>query len=397
MGMRVSSVSKPFIIISIILLFIGSSLGALLMMNLFGFNLRLGFDIMMLHKIIQIDGFLTFIIMGIGYMLIPRFRNIDTPSKYYIYSTLSLMLCSLSLSLISLIFMIDIIYSRLFMLFAVTIFGYYMFKIIRIRPKLLPIADYFVILSIISLLSTNLMRLFNQSSTLQHIEMSLAFPLFMIFAVEYKTLPSFIGYINPNILYTKISLISAFLSIAMGLTSLYLYELAIPFSITLLITVIAFDKAVYATHGFNYKIIMDRLNGLDEELTRYRFILLYIRLSYIFLYSSLLVSILYYIYHHFALYDLSIHLLTIGFIGITIKLYLPMMLPPIIGRSIKFVRFNMIPLYLILTSLALRIVGVFMLETKDNLLLIIGASGWLLVIALLLYLRMVHKSMDVKI
>ncbi|MEM4275085.1 MAG: NnrS family protein [Candidatus Nitrosocaldaceae archaeon] len=397
MGIRVSSVSKPFIIISIILLFIGSSLGALLMMNLFGFNLRLGFDIMTLHKIIQIDGFLTFIIMGIGYMLIPRFRNIDAPSKYYIYSTLSLMLCSLSLSLISLVFMIDMIYSRLFMLFAITIFGYYVFKIIRIRPKLLPIADYFVILSIISLLSTNIMRLFDQSSTLQRIEMSLTFPLFMIFAVEYKTLPSFIGYINPNIFYTKISLIFAFLSITMGLTSLYLYELAIPFSITLLTTVIAFDKSVYATHGFNYKSIMDRLNGLDEELTRYRFILLYIRLSYIFLYSSLLVSILYHVYHYFALYDLSIHLLTIGFIGITIKLYLPMMLPPIIGRSIKFVRFNMIPLYLILTSLVLRIVGVFMLETKDNLLLIIGASGWLLVIALLLYLRMVHKSMDVKI
>ncbi|MEM2856373.1 MAG: NnrS family protein [Candidatus Nitrosocaldaceae archaeon] len=397
MGIRVSSVSKPFIIISIILLFIGSSLGALLMMNLFGFNLRLGFDIMTLHKIIQIDGFLTFIIMGIGYMLIPRFRNIDAPSKYYIYSTLSLMLCSLSLSLISLVFMIDMIYSRLFMLFAITIFGYYVFKIIRIRPKLLPIADYFVILSIISLLSTNIMRLFDQSSTLQRIEMSLTFPLFMIFAVEYKTLPSFIGYINPNIFYTKISLIFAFLSITMGLTSLYLYELAIPFSITLLTTVIAFDKSVYATHGFNYKSIMDRLNGLDEELTRYRFILLYIRLSYIFLYSSLLVSILYHVYHYFALYDLSIHLLTIGFIGITIKLYLPMMLPPIIGRSIKFVRFNMIPLYLILTSLVLRIVGVFMLDTKDNLLLIIGASGWLLVIALLLYLRMVHKSMDVKI
>ncbi|RMF32127.1 MAG: hypothetical protein D6752_00835, partial [Candidatus Nitrosothermus koennekii] len=106
--------------------------------------------------------------------------------------------------------------------------------------------------------------------------------------------------------------------------------------------------------------------------------------------------ILYHLTNSFALYDLSIHLMTIGFMGLTIKLYLPMMLPPIIGRVIKFQRFNLIPLYLLLIALGLRIIGMFLLTSNNELLLIIGTSGWLIIIALFLYARMIHKSMDVR-
>jgi hypothetical protein len=57
------------------------------------------------------------------------------------------------------------------------------------------------------------------------------------------------------------------------------------------------------------------------------------------------------------LYDLAIHTIAIGFIGITISLYLPMMLPPIIGKTVLFTSLNKIPLVLIVLSLGLRAFG----------------------------------------
>lgn len=387
MILKVTRISKPLVISAVIFLFIGSSLGALLMMILFGYKLSIPIDIIRLHRIIQIDGFLTMLIMGIGYMLMPRFRNIDNPKWYQVYIPFSLVLLSIMMD----IFYIDS--ANIVMLFGIILFSIYMINATRVKPRLLPISDYYIILAISSLLLVNIIKFFEQSLTLQYIQLWLLFPLFMILGIEYKTLPSFIGYINPRMNYTKASLILASISLGLGVSSIII-DTAMLFSIILLATIVVFDKAVYATHGFNFKPILERLDG--EELVRYKFTLLHIRLAYLFLYSSLITSILYHITSSFPLYDLAIHLMTIGFMGLTIKLYLPMMLPPIIGRSIKFVRFNLIPLYLILIALTLRIIGMFILSINNESLLIIGASGWLIVIALFLYARMIHKSLGVR-
>ncbi|MGH9977640.1 MAG: hypothetical protein ACRD8Z_17665 [Nitrososphaeraceae archaeon] len=47
------------------------------------------------HKILQIDGFLTLLIMGIGYMIVPRFRNVSLPSVKFAYISFILVLISL--------------------------------------------------------------------------------------------------------------------------------------------------------------------------------------------------------------------------------------------------------------------------------------------------------------
>ena len=384
---KVTRVSKPLVISAVIFLFIGSSLGALLMMVLFGFKLSMPIDIIRLHRIIQIDGFLTMLIMGIGYMLMPRFRNIDNPKWYQVYIPFSLVLIAIIMNILYL----EI--AKMVMLAGVILFSIYMLNTTRIKPRLLPISDYYIILAVISLLLINIIKFFELPLTLQYIQLWLLFPLLMILGVEYKTLPSFIGYINPRMNYTKLSLILASITIGLGLSSIMI-DTAIWFSITLLATITTFDKAVYATHGFNFRSIIERLDG--EELVRYRFTLLHVRLAYLFLYSSIASSILYHLTKSFPLYDLAIHLMTIGFMGLTIKLYLPMMLPPIIGRSIKFVRFNLIPLYLILAALALRIIGMFILSIENEFLIVIGVSGWLIIVALFLYARMIHKSLDVR-
>src|ERR687888_2187501 len=88
-----SSASKPFIVTAVILLFIGSSIGSIWMMSIFGTDLPQWFhDTFQLHKMLQMDGFLTLLIMGIGYMIVPRFRNIQLSSVKLAYASFILIL-----------------------------------------------------------------------------------------------------------------------------------------------------------------------------------------------------------------------------------------------------------------------------------------------------------------
>src|SRR5919202_3502532 len=96
-----SHVSKPFVVSAVIMLFLGSFIGALWMMALFGIQLPEEFaSIFHLHKIFQIDGFITLLIMGIGYMIIPRFRNIPLLSINLAYLSFLMILASVGLSII---------------------------------------------------------------------------------------------------------------------------------------------------------------------------------------------------------------------------------------------------------------------------------------------------------
>ena len=108
---------------------------------------------------------------------------------------------------------------------------------------------------------------------------------------------------------------------------------------------------------------------------------------------------------YFVFYDLVIHSIAIGFIGLTIALYLPLMLPPIIGKIIHFTNFNRIPLVLIIISLCIRAVGDLILAQPSSFLEHIGGSspqiftysfgfsGWFVVVAMLVFVMMIHKSM----
>jgi hypothetical protein len=109
---------------------------------------------------------------------------------------------------------------------------------------------------------------------------------------------------------------------------------------------------------------------------------------------------------YFVFYDLAIHSIAIGFIGLTIALYLPLMLPPIIGKIIHFTNFNKIPLLLIIISLFIRVAGDFILaqplysslgyiwsSSLRILTFFFGLSGWLIVAAMSAFVIMMHKSM----
>src|SRR5215470_1160074 len=88
----------------------------------------------------------------------------------------------------------------------------------------------------------------------------------------------------------------------------------------------------------------------------------HIKISFLFLFIGVIMAILFNLVgQYFVFYDLAIHSIAIGFIGLTITLYLPLMLPPIVGKIIHFTNFNKIPLLLIILSLIIRVVGDFIL------------------------------------
>jgi uncharacterized membrane protein (DUF373 family) len=98
---------------------------------------------------------------------------------------------------------------------------------------------------------------------------------------------------------------------------------------------------------------------------------------------------------NFALYDLTIHYIAIGFIGITIMLYMPIMIPPILEKSIRFLDFNHIPLILIISAIIIRTIGdviVSMVSTPQTFAMF-GVSGFVILAGMFLFVRMIHRAM----
>lgn len=409
-----------------ILAFIGSSIGSLWMMSFFGISFpQLFHNSFQLHKTLQIDGFLMLLIMGIGYMIIPRFRNIPLASTNLAYLSFVLVLCSITIYAIHQILPITennnnslLKWSNLLRLTGITIFAIIVFLALRIRPKLLRLSDYFIALSIITLIIINIVQSIGyeyNTNSLTHIQLWLLFPILMIYGIEYKTLPSFLGFIRPRRILGFASFGLVLVSIVSGLISILLYEennlFPIIFNIAFLSSALTFGGAVYITGGFDNSDEIRRLIQ-GEKKARYNFTAIHIKLSFLFLYIGITMALLFNLFHEtFAFYDLAIHIIAVGFIGTTITLYLPLMLPPVIGRTIDFTNFNKIPLILIILSLSIRAIGDFVFiqsspylapTTSSHLyqpIIILlqqhffGLSSWFIVAAMFIFVIMIHRSL----
>lgn len=422
-----SHVSKPFIITAVVLAFIGSSIGSLWMMSFFGIALPQFFhNSFQLHKTLQIDGFLILLIMGIGYMIIPRFRNIPLASTNLAYLSFVLVLCSITIYAVYQILPITennnnlLKWSNLLRLTGIIIFAIIVFLALRVRPKLLRLSDYFIALSIITLIIINIVQSIGyeyNTNSLTHIQLWLLFPILMIYGIEYKTLPSFLGFIRPRRILGFASFGLVLVSIILGLISIMLYEennlFPIIFNIVFLSSALTFGGAVYITGGFDNSDEIRRLIQ-GEKKARYNFTTIHIKLSFLFLYIGITMALLFNLFNEtFAFYDLSIHIIAVGFIGTTITLYLPLMLPPVIGRTIDFTNFNKIPLILIILSLSIRAIGEFAFTQSSSPYLAVisshlyqpiiillqqhffGLSSWFIVAAMFIFVIMIHRSLGV--
>ena len=402
-NIRLSFVSKPFIVSAVIFAFAGSIIGSFWLMSQLGADLVFAHSSFPLHKIFQVDGFLTLLVMGVGYMIVPRFRNVHLSSVRLVYASFVLIVFSIAASIVSTFANDALSLLRSFTQFVGTsIFSAITIWTLKIRPRLLRTADYFIALSIIVLLATNLLQLLSQigrenGNPLTAVQILLLFAILMVFGVEYKTLPSFLGFIKPRKRLSVVSFGLAVASVILGIASI-LYPhllLAETFNGVMLSFVVAFAAAVYIFGGFDNSEILRLIQG--EKKARYEYIVRHLRLAFVFLSAGIILAFTFNISNSYILYDLAIHYTAIGYIGITVALYLPLMLPPITGRMVNFTRLNGLPLFLLLAALAIRTSGdiamTIQLATMPASYLFL-TSGWLVVAALFAFITNIHKSMD---
>ena len=200
-NIKVNIVSKPFIISAVIFVFAGSIIGSIWMMSLLGAE-DLGFasKSFSLHRTFQVDGFLTLIIMGVGYMIVPRFRNVKLSFPSLAYLSFALIILSIVISAISALSQETLLLPSNFARFlGVSIFTGIMIWMLRIHPRLLRTADYFIGLSVVVLLLVSLFHVIlaaaeiakpsdirrRNGNIMNEVQMLMLFAILMIFGVEY--------------------------------------------------------------------------------------------------------------------------------------------------------------------------------------------------------------------
>lgn len=394
------------------MLIIGSALGSIWIMMIYG--LKLPAELMSrvnLHVLLQFDGFLTLMIMGMGYLIVPRFRNITIPSIKIAYVSYVLILISIIWSIVvswpgvpQMIHDFGSFLADTFRVLAVGIFCFIIILILTVRPKLLRMADYFIGLSVVLFGTLTVLHSFNFNVITNNILLWLMFPILMIFGVEYKTLPSFIGFIWPRKLPSLISATLLTLSLCFGIASIFYNSILLStlFQFSFLAGAVCFAWAHNIFVGFDTSKIMQLSKG--EKKARYKYTLFIAKLSFAFLFVGITLSITsIYLPNIFVIYDMWIHIIAIGFIGLTIALYLPLLLSPILGRTIRFTHFSKLPVWLIVISLSIRVVGDIFIQSisysgevsYQYLAIPLSLSGWLIVAAILSFMFMVHRSMNV--
>ena len=399
-------IAKPFIVSAIVFIFFGSLIGSvwfafILKVNIPFFN---GY-IFNMHRIFQVESGLTLLIMGIGYMIIPRFRNTTIGSPTIIKISFLFIILSTILAIASTISMVDIKIARQILFFSqiLRIFGILLFlgKIIdtlKIKPRLLRDADYFVAFSSICLLIISVLHLYEvNGNTLLDIEIQLLFPIIMIFGIEYKTLPSFLGFIRPRKKIGLLSLLFLIATFIVGIIAeLFADDVLLPilFNLLMLSSSITFSISAYVYSNYENKKYILQSTGDKKE--RYLYTLYHTRISFYFLIIGGILGLMFYLFDKkFIFYDLSIHFIAIGFIGITIASYFPMMLAPILGKPIAIKKSNKIPLILITISLFIRSIGLMYISffnDNDLLNILASLSGILILFAIVIFIILIYKS-----
>jgi hypothetical protein len=383
---------------AVILVFAGSITGSVWMMYLLGADAAFARGAFPLHRVFQVDGFLTLLVMGVGYMIVPRFRNVKLPSARLAYFSFFLVVFSIAASIVS-ASGTDMAAIGMFARVAgVSIFAAMVLWTLRIHPKLLRTADYFIALAVLTLLAINVMHLLGHArsgSSLSEVQILLLFPILMIFGVQYKTMPSFLGFIRPKKRLSAVAVGLAAASVILGLVSALHSDpsLAIAFNAALLGCAAAFAGSVYTFGGFDNKDILRLIQG--EKEARYIYTVRHSRLAFLFLFAGIASALGFNASSSFIFYDLAIHYTAIGFIGTTIALYLPLMLPPITGRMVHFTKFSGLPVLLVVAALAVRTAGdlAITFQTDYGASFALMSTGWLVVAALFAFVIMIHRSM----
>ncbi|MCS6767156.1 MAG: hypothetical protein RMJ59_03355 [Candidatus Nitrosocaldus sp.] len=393
----VSTWSRPFVKATVVLLFIGTGIGSAWMLMLSGYSMGIPAGVFALHREFQ-TGAITLLIMGVMYMLVPRIRSIRFTNVREARISFVLMIASLVMQSSAVVVGSSmILVAAVTRLTAVALFSLLVLLMLRVAPRSGRLADHYFTLSLSMLIAYS--ALHTAAAVGMNIKMEplnliyiwMASVIFTIFGVQYKVVPVFFNQSSPMRGVDLVAFISALTSASMLVMQLFAAAVA-----AMMVSALAFAYSIYLMRrltipGFLYT---SQDPQATEKIARLRFFATLLRVAYIALLLGLINALLYATNPTFHLYDLAIHMVTMGFIGITIMNFMPIMLPPIVGRNVNYTRFNMIPLIVLLSAIALRVSWNLMpyMMAVDR--VVFGISGLVTVAAMILYINMIHASMD---
>lgn len=400
-----STWSRPFVKASVVILFIGSSIGSIWMLTLSGYSTGIPAGAFALHKELQ-TGAITLLIMGVMYMLVPRIRSIRFTHVREARISFILMIVELIVYFSSMIAMdgmdttttiVMAVTASIIRLTAIALFSTLVLLMLRVAPRVGRLADYYFMLTLLMMMVYSMLHTLAIAGVsigiepLNLIYIWIASVIFTIFGVQYKVVPVFFSQSTPMKGMDKIALASSLASSLLLLLQLFLAAV-----IAMIVSALAFAHSIYVMRRLTIPEFLYTSEDphAEEKIARLRFFATLLRISYATLLLGLIYALLYAISPSFNLYDLAIHIVTMGFIGITMMNFIPIMLPPIVGRNVNYTRFNMIPLIVLLSAVALRIAWnllPYMIAVERA---VFGLSGVVAVAAMLLYINMLHASMD---
>lgn len=393
------------IMIASLLGLLGTSIGVVWLATLYGIPVDPGRRLFIIHPDLQIFGFLTIIIMGIAYTLIPRFKSKQLDHMGWAYISILLIVVGNVISIINAANLINFIHPIIgsaLLLIGGLIFAVLILKILGKPSGGLAVAEPFMGLAVVSLLLSMTVRLLSDASLLRfsysyaHLGfiqlILLGFPIMMIYGIMIRTINFRIVLLRKPLVkasfpFALAAIITAFTSIFIDEKILIMLSM-ISFLVVGILIISSSEMLKHRTSG----PIFERMN--DRDRVRHLYFSGTIRIAAIWLLVGLTSGVAmtisqFYGQYMFELRDTFIHSLAIGFVGSMIMAYGPILLPRVISGRVPYKNLSIIPVYLVTIGNAWR-VGGNILQMGGITFWPTGVSGVLVLVGMVYFFWMIH-------
>lgn len=422
MSIRGQDSSKPerritllFIAVGSIFAFIATVLGALMLANMSGINIDVSLALFSAHPYLQIFGFLSLFVCGVGYSIIPLFKSekIRNPSLAYVpfslittANILGIVVIAQGGSYYELLFQII----SILILVSSAVFCYQILDVLGRPGKSLGEAGPFISMAAISFVLISIIFFLNSvapqfvgsgrgdlfSAGFLYLSL-IGFTGTMIFGVEIRTVVFRMTNYKKNI--AKITAVLLGLSIALSFLSA-LRNLGIfgsIASVTFLLSAVCFGITIRIFESKKQSRILLPVTGGQPSVASHNAISDYtdvcVLSSVLWLLFGGVLGVVWQVFGdaNFWITDSFIHSLAIGFIGSVITAYGPVLLPGVLSSKGPKKHLSLVPLFLLNAGLVLRVAGNFSSTLYSGALPVWESlSGLLIIGAMVMLLKNMH-------
>jgi hypothetical protein len=388
--------------------FVGTTLGALTLARLSGVPTSLGLALFSIHPFIQIFGFVSEFVMGVGYSLLPRFKVGHFPKVSLAYAVYGAMTSANIASILSTFTgngLPILQASSLLMLGGSLVFAYQVISIVRRPAGGFPEVDPLLALSPLSLVLATAL-LFLELEGVVGIQGDFFSPQMILLAL--------LGFAGSEIYavqirsvsfrqcdYRKRLAVSASVFQAAGVGAIFI-DFLVPDQVLSVLCGVLFLAAALSVL-FSIKVLelahplmlRPAMTKMHYSIMRYNEVCILSAAVWLLIGCVLGIAWFGFGIETFFVRDSFIHSIAIGFIGADITCFAPMLLPGLLGRKGPVTGLSFWPIALLDSGVFIRVVGNLQTLGGSGLPLWEASSGPIIIAAMVGFLLML-KNVGVK-